>query len=44
MIQVDSGSASPIIALNHPPIEAIDSKELALRLRAPEPWVRKPRP
>jgi len=40
MIQVNSNSASPITALNHPSIEIIDSKELALRLRVPESWVR----
>ena len=40
MIQTNSDSASPTTALNHPSIEIIDSKELALRLRVPESWVR----
>ena len=40
MAQINSDSASPTTALNHPSIEIIDSKELALRLRVPESWVR----
>ena len=40
MIQTDSDSAPPTTALNLRSIEIIDSKELALRLRVPESWVR----
>jgi len=40
MVQINSNSVSPTTAVNHPSIEIIDSKELALRLRVPESWVR----
>jgi hypothetical protein len=40
MIQTSSDIAAPIPALSGPPIDIIDSKELARRWRLPESWVR----
>lgn len=40
MIQTSNDIVAPISALSGPPIDIIDSKELAQRWRLPESWVR----